>query len=1165
MAQKLIRKTPGLYRNTNELSETPEGGLLIANNLVIDRDSIIESRRGFDQLNFKFRDSSDRAHNVFIYRDNLLAHNSTDLMSRYDSTPVLVSGDFSSGGSTITNISPNTNSLSVGQTVIGTYVFEITTVADVSGSLNSKYFYFNSADNATRYYAWIDVSGAGVDPNVPGRTGVQISISTNDTANTVASTIQSQINALADFSASVLGNVVTVTNAAAGDNDIARNGYFTTSPGFTFNNIGTGIQDGTVIDSIDSSSQVTVSKTFTANRTTDNLSIAGWRNYNGTYTSPSTSIGRIRSASANQNFYFVSNTGVKKLDSLTGTIINAGGIRGIYGEGELSGASGFLNDNTQVAYRIVWGYKDANNNLILGVPSERIIIINNAGGTRDVQLTFFIPDGVTTDYFYQIYRSEQSVDATVQPSDELRLVYEDNPTSTELTAKEVVLVDNTPEDLRDGAYLYTSPSQEGILEANEVPPFAHDIAVFQNCTFYSNTRTKQNLTLTLLASGTGSGLQYVVDANATYVNATTFTVGAATGIVAGMLITGPGANIPANLYVDTVNGTTITVTGGTLTSWGGTITVQFRDQITIAGTTYTTNDLTQSDSEVTFTVASPGKVNWTSHGLTAGSTVSFTSTGTLPAAITAGVIYYVTNPGANDFEISATQDGTSINFADAGTGTHTALANSLRFQVFTAGSPAQNIEDTVKALLKVLNNNTSNTTVYGYYLSTPDELPGKFYIQARTVSISEFYATATSHGSAFNPVLPTSGTTVASTNDSFGNGLYFSKPLQPEAVPINNYLRIGDADKDILRIITLRDALFVFKPDGIFRITGSDPTTFRFDLLDNTSTLIAPESVVTLGNQIYAFCDQGIVAISDTGVEIVSRQIENDFLDLLSLNLDSVAYNTFAVSYESDRKYILGVITNDVDTSPTQMYIYNTFTKAWTKWLLSKTCGIVNPDDDRLIFGDANSNATNLERKSRSYTDYIDDEFELTLSSHSGTSLVLSSVSNVEIGDLIFQGNTNSSKITEVDPNTSSVTVQDTIDWIDNEAITIQKAIETTLQYIPEESDNPGVTKQYREISLFFKEGFFEDLELSFYSDLNNSSSIVNVNGYQIGFWGLFQWGSLPWGGITRNINIRTYVPADKQRCSQLSIQLRHREGYSYFALNGLSLIFNQMSERLKR
>lgn len=74
---------------------------------------------------------------------------------------------------------------------------------------------------------------------------------------------------------------------------------------------------------------------------------------------------------------------------------------------------------------------------------------------------------------------------------------------------------------------------------------------------------------------------------------------------------------------------------------------------------------------VTFTAATD-KVNWTGHGLAANTPVSFTNSGgALPTEVVSGTVYYVKNPGANDFEISATAGGATIDITGAGTGTHT--------------------------------------------------------------------------------------------------------------------------------------------------------------------------------------------------------------------------------------------------------------------------------------------------------------------------------------------------------------------------------------------------------------------------------------------------------------------------------------------------------------
>ena len=54
----------------------------------------------------------------------------------------------------------------------------------------------------------------------------------------------------------------------------------------------------------------------------------------------------------------------------------AGGIEALDGVGTLNNTPGWFLQNSEVAYRIVWGITDANGNLVLGTPSDRIIVDN---------------------------------------------------------------------------------------------------------------------------------------------------------------------------------------------------------------------------------------------------------------------------------------------------------------------------------------------------------------------------------------------------------------------------------------------------------------------------------------------------------------------------------------------------------------------------------------------------------------------------------------------------------------------------------------------------------------------------------------------------------------------------------------------------------------------
>lgn len=105
------------------------------------------------------------------------------------------------------------------------------------------------------------------------------------------------------------------------------------------------------------------------------------------------------------------------------------------------------------------------------------------------------------------------------------------------------------------------------------------------------------------------------------------------------------------------------------------------------GTTYTEIG-TSTVWTATFTNAT-NLVNLTSHGMSDGTLVKFTTTGTLPTELTEGKYYYVVNSNTNDFQLSLSPDGSVVTFSDDGTATTTATKQtqpSCRYLRYMADS-----------------------------------------------------------------------------------------------------------------------------------------------------------------------------------------------------------------------------------------------------------------------------------------------------------------------------------------------------------------------------------------------------------------------------------------------------------------------------------------------
>ena len=89
-----------------------------------------------------------------------------------------------------------------------------------------------------------------------------------------------------------------------------------------------------------------------------------WTAISGTYAPPSGE--RMRFAEANSNLYLTTSAGVYKMAEIAASALTkAGAYKGLDLNASSNGAtSSWLANNEYTAYRLVWGYKDANNNLI---------------------------------------------------------------------------------------------------------------------------------------------------------------------------------------------------------------------------------------------------------------------------------------------------------------------------------------------------------------------------------------------------------------------------------------------------------------------------------------------------------------------------------------------------------------------------------------------------------------------------------------------------------------------------------------------------------------------------------------------------------------------------------------------------------------------------------
>lgn len=483
-----------------------------------------------------------------------------------------------------------------------------------------------------------------------------------------------------------------------------------------------------------------------------------------------------------------------------------------------------------------------------------------------------------------------------------------------------------------------------------------------------------------------------------------------------------------------------------------------------------------------------------------------------------------------------------------------------------SASIALRIDNTARSLVKVINQGSS--LFYATLMSSGGaDLPGEIMVEERGLGGAAF-TVASSKPVAFIPQLestPTANQT--STNSEFKNGLMYSKRGDPESVPGKNVFRVGSADDRIKRIVALQDALIIFKEnDGIYILVGENEGSFSVRPLDLSAKVIAPDSLVPLNNAIYGLFDGGIATVTEAGIEYISDPIKDKLLYLLSNALPELKAYSFGIGYNIDGKYIIALPRAPGDTSATQQLIYDVYGESWVEWDLNIVAGGVNPVDELLYIAPGDSNKLKYERKSSTFVDFADLYAYRTIISANNTTLVLDDATDLEVGDILEQGN-NIGYVEAIDYNSNTVTIDTAQSWTTGTGdVEHLKGIYAVVEWNAEFAENPAGQKLFQEGNLLFKQIFQKRASIHFFSDSNPAESSVPIEAPGgNGAWGEFDFGEVPFGGDATPQPVRFGIPRGHKRCNLLTVRFESKVAYSDFQLNGISLIFNPAGQRTTR
>jgi hypothetical protein len=699
-------------------------------------------------------------------------------------------------------------------------------------------------------------------------------------------------------------------------------------------------------------------------------------------------IGVSRQFAAQGNSYFTTDNGVYKLEREDLPALEAGLPPGLDVQVTSSGVTGIINPNSQTAYRVVFGRKDAQSNLILSAPSQQAIVYQSP---QTATINGTISSGVATVVvndtghpFTDIGQVVSIESYTASHGDTIASGSLFNITAvtvgTSFTFKHPTTATGTftgtvsygwsptatitasiPQEIASTQYLYqiyrTSPSQSAVTE-----PF-DDFRLVAEQNIDSTDVSRGFISYSddlpqLLLEGqpylyTNSAQEGILQSNTRPPRAEDITVFKGYAFYANTL----QYHIRTFTVVDPTkltSGDTVSLTDGTTTE-----TYLFlgdaandaignesvKESLTVAGTTAT--------------------VTHTAHGFANGDIIRVTDVGTSSIAI--GEYTF-------DFTIASGSTGTA-SFEGVRRGT-SRLAKLVVTD--TDVTVSQSIYFTASYLIKAINRNP-NSIVYAQYTSEVTAPPGSVALLAKNLEQDAFSLTASSvaAGSTFEPQFPTSGTSVESEADIGTNRIYIGKLNEPEAVPLFNIRDVGSKASPILRVAALRDSVIILKDDGIYRLNGDTVNNFTVTALDNTVFVKATDSVVVLNNSVYCLSNQGVVQITDSAVRIVSRIIEPLLTAILGQDLED---NTSAVGYESERIYLLSVKRpNTLSSVADVTYCYNYLTESWTSWQGGNKVffnALLRPSDDKLYsIPTIAQNRIIKERKQQDLVDYSGQEF----------------------------------------------------------------------------------------------------------------------------------------------------------------------------------------------
>lgn len=631
----------------------------------------------------------------------------------------------------------------------------------------------------------------------------------------------------------------------------------------------------------------------------------------------------MRFAEAGGGLYLTTNAGPQRLDSLTSSVVPAGTPPGLEGSGTTTGSSGWLATGRVVGYRFVWGSRDGDGALLLGAPSGRVLVTNGTGSSKDVSLTTPIPDGVVAGtHFLQVYRTVIDAASGDDPGEDMAQVLEVFPTAAQISAGTMTVSDIA--SFANGATAYFSPSVgAGLADSKQQPPLLTDAIAFKGYLFGVVQAYQQQLNVSLLATGGTSG----------------------------GLLEDEGIQFTDGTSTEIYYANTNAADEGNVFDFGNPKKIYFYLDLTSP----TASE--QIENTARSLVRAINLRSELAHG--------YYSSG--PSDIPGSMLFTSIAVGGDRIEVKAWRNAAAW---------VPSLVNDF------TGTPVR-VGSTVTVTTDVNYHHLVTGQTVTLLTGSVDFPPG-----AKTITVTGndtfTYAEAGAAVTGSDFEWTTSTDPVYMDQEAVPGSWAHSAFQQPDAWPPRFQYQVGGPNTRLDRITAQGEALLFWTSDGLYRLTGDTEDNFTLRPVDPTVNLVGTSTPATMGNKAMALTTQGVVSVTDLGVEKVSTAVDQALLPYYAgtdANRALADAYAFGVAYQSENEYMLFLpsLTGSPDAS-SMAYIFNVQTGAWTintwEWeginedTDDVAAGVVNPVDGFLYLG--SSTWLTRERKDRALSDYQD-------------------------------------------------------------------------------------------------------------------------------------------------------------------------------------------------